>query len=206
LILAALTTGMRRGELFNTVWADIDFDAKTIEVCPKADTEGTWEWHIKDNDRRTLPLPGQLVNLLTERQDRQPEGYPYIFVPPCRYDSIQQLRRRRRWTLLSTRQNLVLNFTRQFRKVLKRAGVKEGTFHDLRRTALSNWLAERMSEYEVMNLAGHSDFGTTHKFYLAVADGLIDRAREASTRNLARIWRTLASFVGKKVEANAESS
>lgn len=193
LILAAWTTGMRRGELFNTTWADIDFDEETIEVCPKKDTAETWEWHIKDNDCRTLPLLEPLVNPLTEHQGRQPEGYPYVFVPPCRYDRIQQLRRRRRWTLCSTRQNLVLNFTRQFRKILKRAAVKEGTFHDLRRTALSDWLAdEDMSEYDVMRLAGHSSFSTTHKFYLAMPAGLIDRARQASTRKSARIWRAPA--------------
>jgi len=35
-----------------------------------------------------------------------------------------------------------------------------------------------------MNLAGHVDFKTTHKFYLAVADDLKDRARKASDRGL----------------------
>jgi integrase len=97
-----------------------------------------------------------------------------------------------------------LNFTRQFRKILRRAAVKEGTFHDLRRTALSNWLDdEDIGEYDVMNLAGHSDFGTTHRFYLAVNNRLLDRAKHVGTKNLARIWRAPASFVGKKVEANA---
>jgi hypothetical protein len=49
-----------------------------------------------------------------------------------------------------------------------------------------------MSEYDVMKLAGHADFKTTHKFYLAIADDLIDRAREASVagvcQNLAHTW------------------
>ena len=31
-----------------------------------------------------------------------------------------------------------------------------------------------------MHLAGHSDFQTTHKFYLAVRDDLVQRARLAS--------------------------
>jgi integrase len=48
LIILALTTGMRKSELLNTVWNDIDFAEKTIEVSPKKSADKTWEWHIKD--------------------------------------------------------------------------------------------------------------------------------------------------------------
>ena len=41
-----------------------------------------------------------------------------------------------------------------------------------------------MSEYDVMILAGHSSFATTHKFYLAVADDLVRRARVATARGM----------------------
>jgi len=43
LILVALMTGMRRGELLNTIWANIDFKARTIEVSPKKNTKHTWD-------------------------------------------------------------------------------------------------------------------------------------------------------------------
>ncbi len=39
-----------------------------------------------------------------------------------------------------------------------------------------------MSEHDVMTLTGHAKFETTHKFYLAVADDLVDRARQASAK------------------------
>jgi hypothetical protein len=48
------------------------------------------------------------------------------------------------------------------------------------------WFANGMSEFEVMRLAGHSDFATTHQFYLAVADDLIDRARVATAKGLSQ--------------------
>ena len=73
---------------------------------------------------------------------------------------------------------------RNFDKILLKAGVKTGTFHDIRRTVISMWFANGMSEYEVIRLAGHSDFTTTHKFYLAVADDLVDRARVATAQGL----------------------
>jgi hypothetical protein len=63
----------------------------TVDASPKKDRESTWEWHIKDTERRTLPLTAEVVKLLVERQMSQPEGNPYIFVPMARYERIQGL-------------------------------------------------------------------------------------------------------------------
>jgi integrase len=179
LIHLALCTGMRRGELLNTTWRDIDFARQTVEVSPKAITSETWEWHIKDVDRRSLPLTKGLVVKIAEFQSQQPEGYPYLFIPPSRYDHIQALRQQGRWTLEKGRCPLH-NFTRHFQAILKKAAISEGEFHDLRRTCLSNWIACGLSEFDVMNLAGHSCFETTRTFYLNVRTDALDRARQAS--------------------------
>ena len=184
LIAIALTTGARRGEFLNSVWADIDFQKLTFDVSPKDNTAETWQWFIKDTERRTLPLTEQVVAMLAEHQSRQPEGYPYVFVPPHRYDRIQQLRKQGKWTFIDARLNVVNNFGLRFKKILKRASVKTGCFHDFRSTALTNWLAAGMSELDVMRLAGHSSFTTTHTFYLSVADDLVDRARAASAKSI----------------------
>lgn len=194
LILTALCTGQRRAELLNCIWSDIDFAEQTITVSPKEDTAETWLWRIKDTDRRTLPLTAELTQMLADHQSSQPEGYPYAFVPPARYDFIQkELRAKGLWTYSDSRLKVVNNFGRDFGLLLKRAAVKTGEFHDLRRTAICNWFAQGLTEYEIMKLAGHADFKTTHKFYLRVRDDLMDRARQASSRalsrNLARAWR-----------------
>jgi hypothetical protein len=113
------------------------------------------------------------------------EGYPYVFVPIARYDYIQNvLRLKGERTLTDARLKVVNNFRRQFNKILRRAGVEKGTFHDFRRTAITMWFANGMSEHDVMILAGHSSFATTHEFYLAVADDLIGRARTATEQGL----------------------
>jgi len=70
LIVVALSTALRRGELLNCTWGDIDFEEQTIEVTPKADITETWEWQIKDTDRRTLPLTDELTQLLVDHQSR----------------------------------------------------------------------------------------------------------------------------------------
>ena len=74
LILTALETGMRRGELLNLCWGDIDFDAHAIDITPKDDTDETWEWFIKDTDERTVPLSQVTTKLLIDLQSKRPVG------------------------------------------------------------------------------------------------------------------------------------
>ena len=184
-ITVALATAMRRAELLNCTWRDVDFDAQTVEVNPKRNTMETWQWLVKDTDHRTLPLTEEIVQMLAEHQAQQPEGYPYVFVPTARYEHIQRvLRPKGRWTLIDSSMKVVNNFRRQFIRIRRRAGVKQGTFHDFRRTAISMWFANGMSEHDVLVLAGHASFATTHQFYLAVADDLIPRARAATAQGL----------------------
>jgi integrase len=179
LIRMCLATGMRRGELMNTTWRDIDFANMTVEVSPKKDRQDTWEWYIKDTDRRTLPLTAELVKTLVELQVSQPEGNPYAFVPMARYELIQELRRGGQWTVEKGRSPLS-KFCHHFNKIRARAGIASGTFHDLRRTCLSNWIVQGLSLHEVKELAGHAGIETTDRFYLAVRRDVVDRARAAS--------------------------
>ena len=96
-------------------------------------------------------------------------------IPPVRYDRIQQLRDDGKWDIVSARLKIVNNFTRQFSEILKLASVKHGTFHDIRRTSLSNLIAQGVSEYHVMKIAGHAKFSTTHEFYLEVTGNILDQ-------------------------------
>jgi integrase len=179
LIRMCLGTGMRRGELLNTTWRDVDFARMTVDVSPKKDGTDTWEWHIKDTERRTLPLTAELVKLLVEHQMSQPEGCPYIFVPMARYERIQEYRRAGQWTVEKGR-SPVSKFCHHFNKIREPEDIHPGTFHDLRRTCLSNWIVQGLSLHEVKELAGHASIETTERFYLAVRKDVLDRARAAS--------------------------
>jgi len=86
---------MRRGDLLNMVWRDVDFDKQSVKVSPKTSTETTWVWHIKDAERRVLPLTDEIVRMLVEHQDKQPKGCVYVLVPPCCYERIAEPRPRR---------------------------------------------------------------------------------------------------------------
>ena len=110
-----------------------------------------------------------------------------VLVPPGRYHHIQQaLRSCGKWTLSNARNKVINNFTKQFNKILAMAHVEKRTFHDIRKTAITEWFRQGLSEYDVMTLAGHANFATTHRFYLAVADDLVDRARQATTHQVSQ--------------------
>jgi len=199
LIRMALGTGMRRGELLNTTWRDIDFARMTIDVSPKEDREDTWEWHVKDTERRTLPLTAELVRLLVEHQMSQSDGYPYIFLPKARYERIQEYRRTGQWTVEKGRSPLS-KFCHHFNNIRDLAGIETGTFHDLRRTCLSNWIVQGLSLHEVKDLAGHASIETTERFYLAVRKDVLERARAASEAS------GKGQFVARLLRASSKSS
>jgi integrase len=108
------------------------------------------------------------------------------FIPTRRYDFIEQVRAQGRWTVEGG-VSPINDFDEAFKRILNRAGVENGTLHDLRRTCLTNWFANGLSEYEVMHLAGHACFAATHAFYLSVREDLIEHGRPASTKAMAAI-------------------
>ena len=79
------------------------------------------------------------------------------------------------------------SFRYQSRVIMAKASIEKGEFHDLRRTCLTNWLANGLTEFDVMTMAGHASFETTRRFYLAVRTDLLDRARKASSMALKSI-------------------
>jgi integrase len=116
-IITALTTAMRKSEILNLVWSDIDFDEMTITIVEKYNTDETWEWRIKDKDHRTVPLTKELAELLISLQSRSPIGYPYVFVPTIRYDKIQQIRKgitsirgKKTWTYTDARISIIRTY------------------------------------------------------------------------------------------------
>jgi integrase len=56
IVVAALDTGMRRGELLNQLWKDIDFERNVLSVTHSKTAEG---------EHRPIPLTSRLIALLT---------------------------------------------------------------------------------------------------------------------------------------------
>ncbi len=177
-LLLAKTAGLRRGEVQNLTIGDVDFERKVIYIQGKKETKDTWRWIPKGKDVRTLPLVFQLSAVLTRIIARLPVGQPYLTLTPHRYGAIQALRKSNKLSD-RVRKTPDENF-RPFERIKQRSGVRDATFHDLRRTCITEWLENGLQPHEVMQLAGHSSVDTTMRYYTATRQSLLERARTAS--------------------------
>jgi len=120
---------------------------------------------------------------------------PYVFLTKERYERIQAKRKAGKWNCFDSL-GPVSSFTKQFQKILKTANIEPLEFHDLRRTALSNFFYSGLDSISVQKIAGHSNLKTTASFYLAIRPDLIEKARQASSgfvADLAHLWHTASS-------------
>jgi site-specific recombinase XerD len=143
LIVTAIHTGMRKSELLNLKWSDIDFAQGTITVQSKDD------WHTKSYRSRTAQLTPFLRDvLLQERQRLHNEeiSCPYVFT----------------WKGERIKQDI----RRSFRRVLKNAGLENSgvTLHTLRHTFASQLVMAGVNLREVQQLMGHQDYSTTLRY------------------------------------------
>ena len=183
LLLTIYTIGLRLREAMNLTWADIDFEKEQLHVARKDAGELVQAWEPKDYEIRTIPLPEQAINAQTALQSLAPDGCPYLFMDAGRWDYRRQAVADGRWR---EGQDLVNNVLRKFQTRCRQAGVKKYTFHDLRRSCITNW-ALHLPIHVVQHLAGHSDIKTTQRFYLFVRKQDIARARQIQTQTLGEL-------------------
>ena len=137
LILTGLHTGMRKSELLNMKWSDIDFENQTISVTSKDD------WHTKNYKARTLQLTPVLYQALKDHE-LEPGSNEYVFT--FRGKAIRQ------------------DIRKSWRRVINKAGLHGVTLHTLRRTFASQLVMAGVSLRDVQDLMGHQSFQTTLRY------------------------------------------
>ena len=180
IIAVAYGSGLRREEILNLIWSDIDFDNKQIKVTAKDATSKTLEWEPKDHEIRIVPLSKQSMQLLDDMQLFCPGQHKYPFISPARLKHIMKRVKAGTWNSTCHTQN---NLIRDFEVIQRRAGIPKCTLHDLRRSAITNW-AQYLQIQVVQQLAGHSNITTTRKYYLMVRSEDIDTASEVMEKIL----------------------
>jgi integrase len=124
IVLIAITTGMRQGEITGLTWNCIDLDKGIISLKES-----------KNGQPRTLSLVGQPLVILRERFARRQPTNPYVFPAKKRFG---QIAIRKAWE-----------------EVLKRAGIKDLRFHDLRHTFATYAAESGASNLELATAMGH---------------------------------------------------
>ena len=145
-----LATGLRRGELLGLKWTDIDFDSNTIDIhCQSTRTGGkVQESPLKTkNAYRQIVIPPELTQVLKEKQDREKGFSEYVFSSPSGGPISP---------------DSVLNM---LHRVLKRAGLEQVRFHDLRHTFATLALQNGVDVKTLSGLLGHYSAGFTLDTY-----------------------------------------
>ena len=159
--------GLRRGEVLGLRWDAVDFDANTItirHVALETKVNGVKQIIFEDRAKtksslRTLPLVADFRQKLLDLKEQQAENRricgdcyndkyeAYIFVDPLgnlfHPDTVSS----------------------QFKAILKKHGLREIRFHDLRHSCASLLLSKGAALKEIQDWLGHSSMSTTANIY-----------------------------------------
>jgi len=147
-----LATGLRRGELLGLKWEDLDLDQGSLRVQRQVSRINgeVVEAPLKTkNSYRTISLGADAVEILKE-QRKKCGNSPYVFPSP---------------TGGPISPDSVLNM---LHRVLKRAGLPEVRFHDLRHTFATLALQNGVDIKTVSGMLGHYSAGFTLDTYAHV--------------------------------------
>jgi len=175
---ALLYTGLRRGELLALRWRNLDLDSGTLTVVETAYRLGNGEYRIKEpktpQSRRNVTLPISLVELFKiYRADQELlriqlgislNADDFVFIRP---------------------DGSPINpnaITLAFRRIIKRAGLKDIRIHDLRHTHATLMLKAGIHPKVVSERLGHANIGITLDIYSHVLPGLQEAAAEKFDR------------------------
>ena len=164
MIALAYCCGLRRGELLNLTWSDIDFESGRLRVVRKRAMAGRAEWTPKDKDMRVLPMSAEIVNVLTNLHSEAKEGQVYVFVNAKGPNRGSRMKPQNVW--------------RDFEVIRAKVGLPKCSLHDLRKSYCTN-LAGVLPMHVVQELAGHSDIRTTRQYYVKVRPEFMEDARQA---------------------------
>ncbi|MDM8523280.1 site-specific integrase [Desulfococcaceae bacterium HSG8] len=151
--LTAFRTGMRKGELLALEWADIDFRCQWIQVsrsCRRGKISKT-----KTGKTRYTDMSAQLAATLAELfEKRRQEALNTGKRKPLKIVFHRKGKNPGRYIAEST-------LEKQFRRLLKKAGLRKIRFHDIRHTYASLLLSSNASPVYVKEQMGHSSIRMT---------------------------------------------
>jgi len=146
LFVSAYVTGIRKGELLDIRWPQLDFNTNEIGLEPD---------ETKNREGRSVPIvDGDMRDLLLaskkERDDSWPDS-PWVF-----NRGGQQIK----------------DFRGGWVNACKEAGVPDLNFHDLRRTAVRNMRRDGVPQVIRMKISGHKTDSMERRYNIVDGDDL----------------------------------
>lgn len=161
LYVLAITTGLRRGELLGLRWDDVDLDRGALRVGRALVREGgrhTLGETKTRRGRRQINLTPRTVNALKAHRKKQLEG-------KMRLTGLYKDRGLIFASEVGTPMNPENLVKRSFKPLLKKVGLPEIRFHDLRHTCATLLLSRSVHPKLVQELLGHATIAMTLDTY-----------------------------------------
>lgn len=171
----AVFTGMRRSELLGLRWRDVDLDMATVSVVQTLHCLGKGKVIFQEpkssKGKRQIALsPAAVIALREHRQQQELERLDCLLKgAPVVYDDL----------VFSNSDGSPLlpnSVTHAFIKTVRRLGLREVRFHDLRHTHASLMLKQGIHPKIVSERLGHATIGITLDTYSHVTPGLQEAA------------------------------
>nr|WP_301399296.1 site-specific integrase [Thermodesulfobacterium sp.] len=134
IVVFALNTGMRKCEVLNLKWKNVDFQSRTVILEPH---------ETKNKRRHVVPLNRQAWEVIKRRLKEKVISCEYVFHRNGRK---------------------IYSIRRAFESALKRAGIEDFHFHDLRHTFASRLVQKGVDLYVVKELLNHAEITTTQRY------------------------------------------
>jgi integrase len=169
-----LYTGLRRGEMLALRWRNLDLDLGTLTVVETAYKLGNGDYVIKEpktaQSRRSVTLSPSLMELIKA------------------YKADQELLRIQLGVSLNADDFVFIRpdgspinpnaVTLAFKRIIKRAGLRDIRIHDLRHTHATLMLKADVHPKVVSERLGHANIGITLDIYSHVLPGMQEAAAE----------------------------
>jgi len=175
IVIVALHTGMRKGEILNLKWHDVDFKRDIIYL-----------YQTKNNERREVAM-NEIVKTELIRVRKHPKS-PYIF---CNKDG-----------------KPYGNVRKSFFTALKKSGILDFRFHDLRHTFASQLVMSGVDLNTVRELLGHKSPQMTLRYAHLSPDhkkkavnALVQKFVMSEPKNAGNLQEVMSSETNEKVPA-----
>lgn len=151
IVLLAISTGARKGELLNLRWADVDLERRVIHLD-----------HTKNEERRVLYLTGPALDVMRDLGKVRRIGSDLVF--PSSHDPKKPI-----------------NIENLWKAAVRQAELEDFKFHDLRHTAASYLAMNGATTAEIAEVLGHKTLQMVKRYaHLSEAHtaGVVERMNE----------------------------
>jgi integrase len=151
IIMVAYDSGMRRGEIAQLRWSQIDMKAHVVKLA-SSDT--------KTDEKRVVPLADRLTQLLSAIP-RHVSGYVFV--------------------TRNGRPYYPSKISTAFNKTCGKAGLKGVTYHDLRHSFCTNMRRAGVDTLTTMAISGHRSIEVFKRYKTVAAQDLTKAIRQLGT-------------------------